>query len=117
MESAVLITDFSSVFFDFAYMGKPEVFYQFDEERYRASHFKKGYFDYDSDAFGKVCRSEEDTVKETISILESGCSLSQVYRQRADEFFTLRDTNNSKRVFEEIYRKANHNGSRKKSGV
>ena len=117
MESAVLITDFSSVFFDFAYMGKPEVFYQFDEERYRACHFKKGYFDYESDAFGKVCRSEEDTVKETICILEAGCSLSQVYRERADEFFTLRDTNNSKRVFEEVYRKANHNGSRKKSGV
>lgn len=117
LESAMLITDFSSVFFDFAYMGKPEVFYQFDEERYRAGHFKKGYFDYDLDAFGKVCRSKEDTVQETISILESGCVMMRVYKNRADQFFTFRDTNNCKRVYDEIHRKVTQNGSREKSSI
>lgn len=46
MESALLITDFSSIQFDFAYMLKPEIYYQFDEARYWGTHHDRGYFDY-----------------------------------------------------------------------
>ena len=107
MESALLITDYSSVFFDFAYMGKPEIFYQFDEKQYREGHFKKGYFDYYSDAFGKVCKNLNDVIDEVASILGSGCIMSDVYKKRVDNFFTIRDTNNCERIYEEVYRKAN----------
>lgn len=31
LESTLLVTDYSSVFFDFAFMGKPQIYYQFDE--------------------------------------------------------------------------------------
>ena len=40
MESALLITDFSSIQFDFAYMLKPEIYYQFDEARYWGTLFR-----------------------------------------------------------------------------
>ena len=33
MESAALITDYSSIYFDFAYMQKPLLYYQFDYEK------------------------------------------------------------------------------------
>ena len=33
--SALMVTDYSSVFFDMIYMKKPIVFYQFDEDEYR----------------------------------------------------------------------------------
>ena len=45
-ESAVLVTDYSSVFFDFAYLEKPVIFYQFDEEKFRQGQYGAGYFDY-----------------------------------------------------------------------
>ena len=35
IKSDVLITDFSSVFFDYGYMEKPMIFYQFDKESFR----------------------------------------------------------------------------------
>ncbi len=106
LESALLITDFSSVFFDFAYMEKPVVFYQFDEQKYRAGHFKKGYFDYYVDGFGPVFKEEKDVITEIIRIIHNGCVTDEVYKERAHSFFTIRDANNCERVFNEVYRKA-----------
>ena len=106
LESSILVTDYSSVFFDFAYMKKPEVFYHFDEQQYRAEHFKKGYFDYRNDGFGPVYTEENDVVNEIKHLLENGCEMSEMYRQRTDDFFAFRDANNCKRVFDEVYRKA-----------
>ena len=44
--TAMLITDYSSVFFDYGYMMKPMVFYQFDLDEYRDKHYNEGYFSY-----------------------------------------------------------------------
>ncbi len=46
IKSAVMITDFSSVGIDFAYMKKPVIYYQFDEKRFREAQYGEGYFDY-----------------------------------------------------------------------
>ncbi|MGN0961551.1 MAG: CDP-glycerol glycerophosphotransferase family protein [Christensenellales bacterium] len=51
-ESSVLITDYSSVFFDFAYLEKPIIFYQFDEEKFRKGQYAEGYFDYHNNDLG-----------------------------------------------------------------
>ena len=106
LDSALLVTDFSSVFFDFAYMDKPVIYYQFDEIQYREKHFKKGYLDYRKDGFGPVYDHKEDVVSEIVHIINNNCVMSELYRKRVDDFFVLRDTNNCKRVFEEVYRKA-----------
>ncbi len=106
LESRLLITDYSSVFFDFAYMQKPEILYQFDERQYRAEHFKKGYFDYRSDGFGPVYTDENAVVNEVKCLLQKDCQMSELYKQRADAFFAFRDMNNCRRVFDEVYRKA-----------
>ncbi len=44
MECRLLITDYSSVFFDVAYMEKPVVYYQFAVEAFRQYHCQEGYF-------------------------------------------------------------------------
>ena len=46
MDCALLVTDYSSVFFDVAFLRKPVVYYQFDEEEFRKYHYQKGYFDF-----------------------------------------------------------------------
>lgn len=50
--SAMLVTDYSSVFLIWFYMKKPVIFYQFDEEKYRKYQYDEGYFDYHNTSFG-----------------------------------------------------------------
>ena len=61
-ESSMLITDYSSVFFDVAYMHKPIIYYQFDRDAFRQGHYQEGYFSYD-DGFGPVAFDTESLLK------------------------------------------------------
>ena len=45
-ECKYLITDYSSVAFDFAYMKKPLQYFQFDYEEFRKNHIPEGYWNY-----------------------------------------------------------------------
>lgn len=99
-ESAVLVTDYSSVFFDFAYMGKPVVYYQFDEEEYHKGHYQQGYFDYRTMGFGEVCVHEEETVTALETIMAHQMQQDKKYADRVEAFFPLRDTNNCQRIYQ-----------------
>ncbi len=100
--SKLLITDFSSVFFDFATMKKPIIYFHFDYEEFYESHYNKGYFDFERDGFGPVC-SEVDCLLEQInSQIDSEFKLEEKYLQRVNDTFEHLDQNNSKRVLEEI---------------
>lgn len=102
MESSLLVTDFSSVFFDFAYMLKPEIFFQFDEEKYRQNHYQKGYFSYANDAFGPVVKTVEDVVLNIEKYLKSNMKIEEKYLKRNNEFFTVRDNRNCWRTYKAI---------------
>lgn len=102
MRSSVLITDFSSVFFDFAYMDKPMVFYQFDEEQFRKGHYQEGYFSYRNDGFGKVVKEEKEVIEELEVILKNNCVMDEIYEKRRTEFFDLIDDKNCERNFNAI---------------
>lgn len=101
-ESMLLITDFSSVFFDFAYMQKPVLYYQFDEAEYRAQNYKVGYFDYRRDGFGEVVTEEDALLTLLEQYLENGCQLKEQYRKRIEGFFPLHDEKNCERIYAEI---------------
>ena len=102
IESSVMVTDFSSVFFDFAYMKKPEVYFQFDEEEYRAKHYAKGYFDYRRDGFGPVFTSSDDVVNYLITLMKNRCKMEQTYQEKVDMFFAFRDNHNCERTYKAI---------------
>ena len=97
-ESSLLITDYSSVFFDFAYIKKPVIYYQKDEDY----HYEKGYFDYESIGFGCVIKDENELVNSIGNYLENNCVMDDTYIQRVHEFFKYHDKNNCKRVYEWI---------------
>ena len=101
-DSKMLVTDFSSVFFDFAYMLKPIVFYQFDEQRYNDEHYSKGYFDYHVDGFGPVRYTAEEVVREIIDSSNSNFEPKTVYLNRMKEHFPKKDSHNCDRIYEEI---------------
>jgi len=102
-KGALFITDYSSNAFEFAYLRKPVVYFQFDFESFFGGHtYKKGYFDYDSDGFGEVATDVarlSDIVK---SYLSSDCELKQIYNKRINSFLKYNDDKNCERVTEEI---------------
>ncbi len=101
-ESALLITDYSSVVFDFAYMKKPVIYFQFDKEDFFKSHYEKGYFDYESMGFGKVLTGVSDLVDETVRIAKNDFAIDSHYLKRTEAFFPLYDTKNCERIYNEI---------------
>ena len=109
-ENSLLITDYSSVAFDFAYMKKPVVYFQFDYDTFFDCHiYKKSYFDYQKDAFGPVCYSYEDTINAIIMYIENDCAMEESYMRRVDNFFMWTDRNNCKRAYEAIEAIGNSN--------
>ncbi len=102
--SDLIITDYSSAVFDFAYMRKPLVYNFFDaDEFYAGGHTSSGgYFDDVKDSFGEVEYDLESTINRIIEYMENGCELKEEYRQRIDKFFAYSDQNNCQRVFDKI---------------
>ncbi len=106
IESKLLITDYSSVFFDFGYMKKPTIYYHFDRERYIDEHydFTKGYFNYDFNGFGKVAFLKEELVDAVILSIDREFALEPEYERRIADFFPIYDKHNCERIFEKIKR-------------
>ena len=102
-KASLLITDYSSVFFDFAYMEKPIIYTQFDYEEYRNSHYKNGYFNYERDGFGPVYYNLEKTILGIIEEIENNCVMKKRYLRRIRNFFAFFDENNNERILREIY--------------
>jgi CDP-glycerol glycerophosphotransferase len=59
--SDVLITDYSSVMFDFAGTGRPMLFFTYDLERYR-DNLRGFYFDFEAEAPGPLLRTTGDVI-------------------------------------------------------
>lgn len=102
MESAYLITDYSSVYFDFAYMGKSMAYYQFDYEKYRKGQYQEGYFSYIKDGFGPVLYQEENLIKEIEIAIENNFKNPEKYESRIQDFFTFKDNCNCERTYQAI---------------
>ena len=102
-ESAIMVTDFSSVAFDFAYLKKPLIYSQFDEESFHRNHsWGKGYFNYREDGFGPVTTTVEQTVDELIWYMEHDAQMKEDYLSRVERFFAYTDRNNCRRVYEAV---------------
>ncbi len=100
----LLITDYSSVAFDFAYLRKPILYTQFDRDTFfEGGHsYTEGYYNYETDGFGPVTDNLEETVSLIISYMEKGCVLEPIYLERINATFCYSDQNCSKRVYERI---------------
>lgn len=100
---SLMLTDYSSVAMDFAYLKKPVVYSQFDRTSFYKGHtYKEGYFSYENDGFGPVCTDYETTIKELIACIDNNCRMDEKYCDRVDSFYKYTDKGNCKRVYEEI---------------
>lgn len=99
---ALLITDYSSVFFDFAYMKKPVLFYQFDEKKFRENQYQVGYFDYRDELLGKCSFNLADLLTRIEEQSQMNFVITEAESNLTDRFFPLRDQNNCERNYRAI---------------
>lgn len=102
--AAIVITDYSSIAFNAAYIDRPVVYFQFDASRVLGGGHvgKRGYFDYERDGFGPVARTVADAVQATGTILRSGRAPAPMYAERIAATFPLRDGRCCRRVADAI---------------
>ena len=105
IDGSILITDFSSLHSDFAYMKKPIIYYQYDKKEFDEKHIgkfvKDTYFNYKEDGFGKVVNNEKDLLNELSNIINKK-TIDKEYRKRIDNFFELNDEKNCERIYKRI---------------
>ncbi|WP_164745701.1 bifunctional glycosyltransferase/CDP-glycerol:glycerophosphate glycerophosphotransferase [Neobacillus mesonae] len=99
--SDVLITDYSSVMFDFALLRRPIILYCYDLEEYTT---KRGmYFDLAKEGPGPVCRTIEDVV----TMLKDSKKLQEFdepLERFTSKFGSLEDGKSSLRVIKEVFK-------------
>ena len=102
MESAMLVTDYSSIFFDFAYMRKPLCYWMFDKELFFSEQYGEGYFSFSDDGFGPVC-SEKDEVIDYIEYeLKNDMAPDEKYAERIKNNFDDFSENHCPKTYEAI---------------
>jgi CDP-glycerol glycerophosphotransferase (TagB/SpsB family) len=99
-ESSLLITDYSSIFFDFSYLKKPLIYYQYVNDYHYDT--LNGYFKYETMGFGPIMDNEEDLICKIIFYIDNGCVMEEIYKKRIENIFKYNDHNNSKRCYEWI---------------
>lgn len=98
-ESSLMVTDFSGIQFDFAYMRKPLVYLHHKDI---PQHYEEGTFHYDTMAFGEICHDNDELIHTLIEYMQNDCKMKPEYVKRADDFFYYRDHNNCERIYKEM---------------
>ncbi|WP_176728096.1 CDP-glycerol glycerophosphotransferase family protein [Synergistes jonesii] len=100
--SPMLVTDYSSISTDFAYMHKPLIYYQFDAEEFRQRHLEPSYFDYMEDGFGPLCSTLDELLSKISAYAGSNFAPEEKYTKRAADFFAHIDNGNCARNYNAI---------------
>src|SRR5690606_1504540 len=101
--AGVLVTDYSSLAFEAAYIGTPVVYFQVDRDEFFSKHpHRPGYFDYDRDGFGPTVHDAPSAAAAVIDILTGSESRGSQFAHRRETFFEFHDMGNSQRAFEAI---------------
>ncbi|WP_183407764.1 bifunctional glycosyltransferase/CDP-glycerol:glycerophosphate glycerophosphotransferase [Nocardioides marmoriginsengisoli] len=97
--SAVLVTDYSSMAFNAAYLDIPVVYFQFDRDRVLAGEHvgSRGYYDYERDGYGPV---RTELAAAVAAVVESARTRTPApeYQARIEAAFPERDGRCCERV-------------------
>lgn len=97
----LLITDYSSVCFDFMLLNKPVIFFQFDRDRYRKA--VEPLIDYETDLFGPVTFTVNGLISEIRKTADNNFKYNYSKHQNIkDGFIKYSDSKNCERVLKVI---------------
>ena len=99
----VLITDYSSVFFDFVLTNKPIIFYPYDYEFY-IKHCRGMYYSYFNELLGPFAGNGEELLKVVENVDEwfNVSEYKEKYKVFKNRFNLCQDKNSSERLYSEI---------------
>ncbi|EHJ09165.1 teichoic acid glycerol-phosphate transferase TarF [Staphylococcus simiae] len=102
--SDILITDYSSVMFDFGVLKRPQIFYAYDLADY-GDRLRGFYMDYKHSLPGPIVENEDELIK----VLHNSDNLSTLYAENLNQFYhkycSLEDGQAAKRVVNHLMRK------------
>ncbi|MEU6858056.1 CDP-glycerol glycerophosphotransferase family protein [Glycomyces sp. NPDC046736] len=98
----ILVTDYSSLMFDFANTGRPMLFYTYDLDHYR-DESNGFYFDFEDEAPGPLIRSADDLFKAVQTIDEVSAAHRERYERFRSRFCTWDDGGATARVVDEVF--------------
>ena len=99
-DANLLITDYSSIYYDFFYMKKPIIFFLPDQEEFGEQQYGK---DFDDPAdFGIVALNDIEAKKLILDALDYDCPMDMKYKKYSNEVFPLADSYNCERIFNAI---------------
>ncbi|MED1468601.1 CDP-glycerol glycerophosphotransferase family protein [Bacillus salipaludis] len=99
-ESTIMITDYSSVGFDFSFLHKPIIYFQFDRKRFIGK--RPSHLDLDNDLPGDIVSDEEGVLDRLQYYIAHDFKMREQNIKRANKFIKYRDLNSSKRIYEVI---------------
>lgn len=95
-EHAGLVTDYSSVAFDFAILRRPIVYFQFDQERFFGPH--GSFLDLDDDLPGTIVADVDQLVDQVDAAVVCGFTMPAEHWDRAQRAVRYHDRRNCERV-------------------
>ncbi|MFD1031342.1 CDP-glycerol glycerophosphotransferase family protein [Metaplanococcus flavidus] len=93
----LMITDYSSVFFDFAILDRPIVFFMYDLDLYR-DQLRGFYFDIEKEAPGPIAETEAELFDALNNLKDSDVQLNPKFSVFKEKFSSLEDGNAAERV-------------------
>lgn len=111
--SDAMITDYSSVMFDYAHLKRPMLFYAYDFDYYKEK-LRGFYFNYNTDLPGPIVITEVDFYEAFSSLVQS-VKINEQYKEKYNFFyhkFCKESSTGSKSVVELILNEKNHQNER-----
>jgi len=101
--SDVLVTDYSSVMFDFAPTGRPMLFFTYDLDLYR-DDLRGFYFDFEAEAPGPLLATSEEVLAAIGNIDSAAGQYRAAYQKFTGKFCPLDDGKAGARACDRIFR-------------
>lgn len=99
-KSAMLISDYSSVMWDFIYVKKPIILYQFDQNEYVQQ--TGSYVDFDKSFIADIALNEEKTIELIKYYFYKDFIPKPIHILESENWFLYKDSNNSKRILDYV---------------
>ncbi|MGW7908792.1 bifunctional glycosyltransferase/CDP-glycerol:glycerophosphate glycerophosphotransferase [Staphylococcus pseudoxylosus] len=99
--SDILITDYSSVFFDYANLRKPILFFTYDLEKYQNT-LRGFYIDVNNDLPGPLLSTNDELIESIKNLEKTKSDYSEKYNEFYGNYCSLEDGQATKRVVDKV---------------
>ncbi|MBM7551699.1 CDP-glycerol glycerophosphotransferase family protein [Thalassobacillus pellis] len=101
--SDILITDYSSVFFDYANLRRPMIFYVYDLDEYR-DKLRGFYFDFEKKAPGPLTKTTGEVISEIKKLDKNGFVLPDDFEEFHERFCSWECGESTERVVNQVFK-------------